>query len=391
MAGFFREWMRDRKTAGKLPPAAGRAGGPLPEVSVIVPFHNESLRMEGLLRTLKDQDYPGTEYIFIDDRSTDEGPLLLARFMEGRKDCRIITLAENPGPNPKQYAIGQGIEAAGGSLLLFTDADCEVPPGWISAMTERMTDERAGVVMGPVFKKYGRGFFSFFQCIDHAIRYMYLVASTGLGAAGGGFGNNLILRRECLDRIGGYGSVPPSPTEDAALISRVRSLSGFLVRSAVGKDTRVLTRPEQSWAAFLNQTLRWNNGGLFSADPLTRIGFGGLMISISMGIIAIPFLPLCPGLWPLPAAVLLSMIMNTAAVLAMGSVPPLTNAAGYVIQLLFTPAWMTLLTVLGFLGLKPGWKGSSFRGVYEKPSGIGLTTNHTNRKKTKGKRNHGPH
>ncbi|MDR1420424.1 MAG: glycosyltransferase [Treponema sp.] len=354
MAGFLREWTRDRKAAGKT-----RKREDLPRVSVIVPFRNESLRIGGLLRTLGDQNYPGAEYIFIDDRSTDDGPLALARFTEGRKDCRVITLAENPGPNHKQYAIGRGIEAAGGNLLLFTDADCEVPPGWILAMAGRMADERVGVIIGPVFRKYGRGFFYFYQCIDHAMRYMYLAASTGLGAAGGGFGNNLILRRECLDRIGGYGSVPPSPTEDAALVSRIRSLSGFEVRSAVGKDSHVFTRPEHSWAAFLNQTLRWNNGGLFSADPLTRTGFGGLMISISMGIIAIPFLPFFPGLWPLPAAVLCSMLMNTAAVLGMGSVP-CGNAAGYVLQLLFTPAWMTLLTILGFLGFRTDWKGSRF-------------------------------
>ncbi|MDR1106717.1 MAG: glycosyltransferase [Treponema sp.] len=354
MAGFVRERARDRRAAGKIPERDC-----LPRVSVIVPFHNESLRMEGLLRTLGNQNYPEAEYVFIDDRSTDDSPLMLARFTEGRKDCRVITLEGNPGPNHKQYAIGRGIEAAGGSLLLFTDADCEVPPGWIAAMAGRMADERVGVIIGPVFKKYGRGFFYFYQCIDHAIRYMYLAASTGLGAAGGGFGNNLILRRECLDLIGGYESVPLSPTEDAALVSRIRSISGREVRSAIGKDTHVFTRPEDSWAAFLNQTLRWNNGGLFSADPLTRTGFGGLMISISMGIIALPLLPFFPGLWPLPAAVLCSMIMNTAAVLGTGSVPP-GNAAGYAVQLLFTPAWMTLLTILGFLGFRTDWKGSRF-------------------------------
>jgi cellulose synthase/poly-beta-1,6-N-acetylglucosamine synthase-like glycosyltransferase len=352
MAGFIRERLKD-----SMPPPRDAV---LPRVSVIVPFRNEERCMEGLLRSLGNQDYPAAEYIFIDDRSDDQGPAMLAGFVAGRKDCRVITLTENPGQNPKQYAMSRGIEAAAGDLFLFTDADCEVSPGWISAMTARMADKSAGAVIGPVFKKNEKkGFFYFYQCIDHAIRYMYLAASTGIGAAGGGFGNNLILRRECLDLIGGYGSVPVSPTEDAALIARIRSFSKFRIRSAAGQDTRVFTRPEKTWAAFVNQTLRWNNGGLFSPDPKTRLGFTCLMVSISMGIIAIPLLPFFPGLWPLPAAVLFAMILNTLAVLSLGRSSLPKGVFRYIFQLFFTPAWMTMLTILGFLGVKTDWKGSS--------------------------------
>jgi cellulose synthase/poly-beta-1,6-N-acetylglucosamine synthase-like glycosyltransferase len=359
MAGFIRERTKD------ITARAGAAmhGSGMPQVSVIVPFRNESQRMEGLLMSLGTQDYPAAEYIFIDDRSDDEGPEMHAGFTAGRKNCHVITLDENPGQNPKQYAISRGIEAAAGDLFLFTDADCEVPPGWISAMAARMADKSTGALIGPVFKKdEQKGFFYFYQCIDHAIRYMYLAASTGIGAAGGGFGNNLILRRECLDFIGGYGSVPASPTEDAALVARIRSFSKFQVRSAVGQDTHVFTRPERTWASFVNQTLRWNNGGLFSPDPMTRLGFTCLMVSISMGIIAIPLLPLFPGLWPLPTAVVFSMIMNTLAVLSLGRASLPRGVFRYILQLFFTPAWMTMLTILGFLGIKTDWKGNSISG-----------------------------
>jgi cellulose synthase/poly-beta-1,6-N-acetylglucosamine synthase-like glycosyltransferase len=153
--------------------------------------------------------------------------------------------------------------------------------------------------------------------------------------------------------------VPVSPTEDAALIARIRSFSKFRIRSAAGQDTHVFTRPEKTWAAFVNQTLRWNNGGLFSPDPGTRLNFTCLMVSISTGIIAIPLLPLFPGLWPLPAAVLFAMILNTLAVLSLGRSSLPKGVFRYIFQLFFTPAWMTMLTILGFLGVKTDWKGSS--------------------------------
>ncbi|MDR0689164.1 MAG: glycosyltransferase [Spirochaetaceae bacterium] len=364
MVGLFREWRWDRRMAGAgrvLPDRAGGGPGPAdsPRVSVIIPLRNEARRMAGLLESLGGQDYPQAEFIFIDDRSSDGTGGLLREFAKKRKGVIIITLKENPGPNHKQYALNRGIEAASGNLFLFTDADCEVPPGWIRAMTRRMGDPRTGATIGPVFKKYGgRGFFHLYQCFDHAVRYMYLAGSTGIGAAGGGFGNNLILSRDALQAIGGYGTIPPSPTEDAALISRIRSHSDYAVHSACGSDVPVMTQGESSWKDLVNQTLRWNNGGLFSPDRSTRLNFGFLMITISMGMLAIPLVPLIPSLWPLPGAVFFSMTLNTIATLALfGSSLPKKGAA-YGLQLVFTPMYFTFLTVLSFFGVKIDWKGS---------------------------------
>jgi cellulose synthase/poly-beta-1,6-N-acetylglucosamine synthase-like glycosyltransferase len=363
MFGLFLEWRRDKKT---------RASTVLnPKVTVVIPVRNESRRIESMFRSLKDQDYPKAEFVFIDDGSSDESAALISSFIQGKSAMRIISLAENPGPNRKQFALARGIEASSGEFLLLTDADCKIPPGWIGAMVKRMADSRVGAVIGPVLKSPetppgpkakslfgGEKFFHLYQCFEHGVRYIYLAASTGLGAAGGGFGNNLIIRRAALDAVGGYESVPSSPTEDAALISRIRSCSNYKVRSALGKEVRIITHSEADWKAFINQTLRWNNGGLFSPDLSTRLNFGFLMITISMGILAIPLLPFIPSLWPLPAAVVLSMSWNTIATLGFfyGSLPQ--KRAAYIIQALFTPVYFTFLTILGFCGIKPDWKGN---------------------------------
>ncbi|GHV04075.1 hypothetical protein FACS189485_08680 [Spirochaetia bacterium] len=355
MGGVFREWLRDRQACCK----AKGAGGTDPLVSVLVPIHNEEPRMEGLLQSLALQDYENAEYIFIDDRSDDESPALLARFAAGRKDVRIITLGENPGPNHKQYALGKGIAEAKGAFFLFTDADCEVKPGWIRAMVQRMADDRVGAVIGPVFKKEeGKGFFYSYQCYDHVVRYIYLAGAAGLDAAGGGFGNNLILRRSCLEAAGGYDAVPPSPTEDAALVSRIRSVTRYQVRAAVGQETHVKTGAEKSWKGFINQTLRWNNGGLFSPETVTRLNYNLLMIVISTGILAIPLLPFFPGLWPMPLGVFIVMLENTIGSLCIAKSSLPRPRFFWIPELLFTPVYFTLMTLMGYLGIKVTWKGS---------------------------------
>jgi cellulose synthase/poly-beta-1,6-N-acetylglucosamine synthase-like glycosyltransferase len=324
--------------------------------------------MEGLLRSLLEQDYPA-EIIFVDDCSGDKSPAMLAEFVRdaaerGMNGCRVITLTENPGPNRKQRALSAGIAEARGDYLLFTDGDCEVPPGWIRAMARRMAATEAvpaaGAAIGPVFKKkQGRGFFYLYQCYDHAVRYNYLAGPIGLGAAGGGFGNNMIVSRAALDAAGGYEAVPPSPTEDAALISLIRSQGRYSVRAVALPDAAVETGSEQTWRGFINQTLRWQNGGLFSPETVTRFNYNLLMLVISTGILAIPFLPFFPGLWPLPLGVLIVMIENTIAAFALfrAKLPkggPLN--LGYLLTLLFTPVYFTLMTVMGYCGIKTTWK-----------------------------------
>jgi len=369
MFGFFLEWLRDRK--------ACKTDRQDPKVSLIVPIHNEGRRMEALLESLLEQDYwqddshpchprgDLVEIIFVDDRSDDESPAMLAKFAKdaterGMKNCKIITLRDNPGPNYKQYALSAGIAQARGDYFLFTDGDCEVPPGWVRAMARRMCDKTAGAVIGPVFKKkQGRGFLPLYQCFDHAVRYNYLAGSTGLGAAGGGFGNNLIVSRAALDAVGGYDAVPPSPTEDAALISLIRSQGKFRVRAAALPDAAVATEAEKTWRGFSNQTLRWNNGGVFSPEPVTRFNYNFLMLIIAAGTLAAPFLPFFPRLWPLPLAVLAGMAINTATsfVFFRRQLPqggPLN--LGYALALFFMPVYLTLMTVMGYCGVKAAWR-----------------------------------
>jgi cellulose synthase/poly-beta-1,6-N-acetylglucosamine synthase-like glycosyltransferase len=361
MMGFFREWRRDI--------ACGRNSAVPSAVSLIVPIHNECQRMEGLLKSLLEQDYPA-EIIFVDDCSDDASPAMLAQFVRsvaerGMNNCRVITLTDNPGPNRKQNALSVGIAAARGDYLLFTDGDCEVPPGWIGAMARRMNDTRVGAAIGPVFKKkQGRGFFFLYQCYDHAVRYNYLAGAIGLGAAGGGFGNNLIISRAALDSVGGYDAVPPSPTEDAALISLIRSGGTYRIRAIALPDAAVETVAEKKWRSFINQTLRWNNGGLFSPELMTRINYTVLMLVISTGMGAIPFLPFFPALWPLPAGVLIVMIENTIASFGLfrTKLPPGGPLnLGYLLTLLFMPVYMTLMTVMGYCGIKITWKDKEMK------------------------------
>ena len=125
-------------------------------------------------------------------------------------------------------------------------------------------------------------------------------------------------------------------------------------------DAAVQTVAEYSWKALISQTLRWNNGGLFSPDPVTRFNYNSLMLLIAAGILAVPLLPFFPGLWPLPLGILISMTENTLAVFGLfrSKLPKggFFTGIGYFLAMLFIPVYFTLMTVMGYCRIKIKWK-----------------------------------
>jgi hypothetical protein len=93
---------------------------------------------------------------------------------------------------------------------------------------------------------------------------------------------------------------------------------------------------------------------------MTRFNYNLLMLVISTGILAIPLLPFFPALWPMPAGVFIVMIENTIAAFGLfrKKLPPGGPLnLGYVLTLLFTPVYFTLMTLMGYCGIKTTWKG----------------------------------
>jgi glycosyltransferase involved in cell wall biosynthesis len=103
--------------------------GPLPSLSVVVAARNEEQDMERALSTLQAQDYPGLEFVVVDDRSEDSTGAILDRMALADPRIRVIHLTELPvGWLGKNHALQRGAEAASGEFLLFTDADVRFEP-----------------------------------------------------------------------------------------------------------------------------------------------------------------------------------------------------------------------------------------------------------------------
>ncbi len=124
----------------------------LPTVSVIVPVRNGARTLAACLKALQQQDYPpdAMEVIVVDDGSTDDTPELvdaMATESAEQGNCPALWLIRQEWCGAPA-ARNRGVAEAGGEIVLFTDADCEPVPGWISAMQAPFADPEIAVVAG---------------------------------------------------------------------------------------------------------------------------------------------------------------------------------------------------------------------------------------------------
>ena len=97
-------------------------------VSIIIPVFNEAHKISSDIITcsawLKD-NHPDAEIIIVDDGSCDNIFSVLERLMDNSEQkVKLITIPENRG---KGYAVKQGILAASGEIILFTDSGNCIP------------------------------------------------------------------------------------------------------------------------------------------------------------------------------------------------------------------------------------------------------------------------
>ena len=115
--------------------------------TVVIPAYNESETIGSAIRSVQDQrlaEGDRIEIIVVDNNSQDDTALVAATLLG--PTGRVLTAMEQ-GPN---FARQCGFQASTGSIIAFLDADCTVPPTWLSSIG-RAIQAGACAVSGPVY------------------------------------------------------------------------------------------------------------------------------------------------------------------------------------------------------------------------------------------------
>jgi cellulose synthase/poly-beta-1,6-N-acetylglucosamine synthase-like glycosyltransferase len=319
-AGILYLWLILRRHLKNEAPGEEEYATPLPEpdirVAVVIAVRNEERTVTTLLDSLVQQDYPSDllEIIIVNDNSTDRTPIAVSEFMEAHRESAGISmrLIFNPSPGKKK-AIRLGVSRAAGELILTTDADCTVGPGWVRAHVSEYEGGRNGntgrqtasvggngsrkssrasasvggggsgqaelqealsdaaipsMVLAPVVQRAGRGFWSRFGVYEFSALQSVTEVTARAGhpvmcnAANMSFARDVYLRHagELRDDL-------PSG-DDIFLLHAVRR-GGGTVGFAGSSVAAVETAAAVTSAALLRQRSRWASKAWYYRDPAT--------------------------------------------------------------------------------------------------------------------------
>lgn len=233
------------------------------KVSVLISARNEEKLLPQLLKSLDKLDYPDSQLqiLLADDQSSDATGQLARDWVAKKANRKLISLTKDQvglfQQNGKANALAILANEAAGDFLFFTDADCEVPPGWIREGIASF-GPNTGLVLG-ITQVKSRNFFEKMQEIDWWNTLGIIKTVTDLGLTSTGLGNNMVISREAYQKSGGFAGLSFSLTEDLE-ICRAVSKSGFEIRHQVSEAFLVKTKPEQRIADLLQQRKRWMGG-----------------------------------------------------------------------------------------------------------------------------------
>jgi glycosyltransferase involved in cell wall biosynthesis len=186
----------------------------LPQLSVVIPVHNGGNQLLLCLQALLNSSFRDFELLVVDDCSTDTTPQIIQSY-----GVRYLRTTSKLGP---AGARNLGASHAHGRILVFVDADVQVPPEALQIIVE---DFNHDPFLAAVFGSYDQspaepGFFSQYKNLLH--HYVHQRSSADAATFWAGCG---AIRRKTFQELGGFDVEKyPRPTiEDIELGVRLKS------------------------------------------------------------------------------------------------------------------------------------------------------------------------
>jgi cellulose synthase/poly-beta-1,6-N-acetylglucosamine synthase-like glycosyltransferase len=234
-----------------------------PNISLIIPAHNESFVLPKTLQKIFNSNYPKgkMEVIVVDDGSTDETAKVAKKF-----NVKLVRNKTNLG---KCKSLNVGIENASNDIIITTDADTVFGKNTIENLVKHFSDERIGAVAGYYkaipFKKLLSDFSfdklkTFFLVKFQSLEYLTFLLARRRQAAFDAVmvvpGSVGAFRKDVLEKIGGFDSKMLVEDYDATI--KIHK-EGYKV--VCEKDAIAWTKPPVSLRELLKQRIRWYRGG----------------------------------------------------------------------------------------------------------------------------------
>jgi len=232
----------------------------LPSVSVVVCARNEERSIRRCLDSLVKLDYPRDkmEILLVDDESEDSTRSILNDYADRYAFIKVLSAESEPDDlSAKQRPLNLGIRQSSGEIVLITDADCTVQPGWIKGHIAAY-EKNVGIVGGITkISRQNKGLFARIQVSELVAKFAVAMGSSGIGLPITIMGNNFSIRRSIYQSLGGFSKIESNIVEDMALMNAIVRNTEYRMSWAGNDGSVVETESENTLQSLVNQRLRW--------------------------------------------------------------------------------------------------------------------------------------
>jgi hopene-associated glycosyltransferase HpnB len=208
-----------------------------PKIVAVVPARNEAATIGKAVASLVSQEYPGTFFIIVvDDHSEDETVALAKRVsldLGAEQKVRVVAASPLPeGWTGKLWALNEGVASAAAeepAFYWFTDADITHAPDTLRRLVTRAEQDKFDLASLMVLLQARTlperaliPAFLYFFLMLYPPRWISDEDLSTAGAAGG----CILLRREALERMGGFAAIRGQVIDDCALARAVKRSDG---------------------------------------------------------------------------------------------------------------------------------------------------------------------
>ena len=278
-------WATRKHTADRHAPAV-----PLPPLTLLKPIKGLEEELELNLRSFFAQDYPGAlQFIFCSTEPGDPGIELARQVAAEYPRWRVDFVLSDPdfGYNPKVSNLAGALSSAEHDLVLQSDANVRIRPGYLKAVVQEFLQQRAGLLGSLVVGSRERS-------LGAALENVQLTTfiTPGICLAYEVFkipcviGKSILFRRSELNELGGLAAVKDVLAEDYLLGELYTRAGKRVVLSRFVVDNINVTASLRRFVARHSRWLKMRavvHAVGFAADLLSNASFFALLAAVLSG------------------------------------------------------------------------------------------------------------
>jgi ceramide glucosyltransferase len=259
-----------------------------PPVTIVKPLHGNEWALLANLSSFCRQDYPGpVQFLFGVHESADPALQTVDELRRLFPEADITVVADTRlyGPNRKISNILNMLPQARHDVLVFADSDVGVGPNYLRNVIGELQKPGVGLVTCAYRGQPDPGFWP--RLSAKATNYQFLpgvVTGLALGLARPCFGQTIVMRRDTLEKIGGFTPFVRHLAEDHAIGEAVRLIGEKVV---IPPFTISHACVESSAAQLIAHELRWSRT-IRRIDPLGHLG-SALVHPFAFALLAVIF------------------------------------------------------------------------------------------------------